>query len=352
MEESMIRMRWRLGLGFAPVALALVLGCEESNTPPASPTAAAPSASAPAAPEPASSTAAAPAASAVPDVAQAGPSTGTEEEDESMADVKEHHRHHHHGGFAMFIAMSLDLLGTTPEQDASIKKIQTDMRAKMAPARDAEKNLLGVIGSGVSAGKIDKAKVDAAIAKVTAASASVHDAVADSLNQLHATLTPPQRTALMDKVEAHYQVWHEANSDDEPAEKDAHGGHLGHLAKELNLTPDQVEKIRASFKTSMGTAAHPDPAEAEAHLKAFGAAFEADTFDAKTITTGGPASAHMATWGATRMARFYQAVAPVLTPEQRTKLADSLKKHANYQVGDAKPADAKPADAKSSEAKK
>ncbi len=281
--------------------LATAVGCGSNTAPAASPA----SPASPAAP-------AAPGASA--DVAPAG-STATEEEDESMADLKEHHRHHHHGGFAMFIAMSLDSLGTTPDQDAAIKKIQADMRAKMLPAHDAEKSLLSTLADGVAAGKIDQAKVAAAIAQVSSSAAGVHDAVADSLNQLHAALTPPERVALVDKVEAHIDVWRQANSEDEPAEKDAHGGHLGKLTKELGLSPDQVEKIRASFKSSGASApAHFDATEAEAHLKAFGAAFESDTFDAKTLTTGGPANAHIATWGATRMVRLYAATSVLSCP--------------------------------------
>ncbi len=76
--------------------------------------------------------------------------------------------------------------------------------------------------------------------------------------------------------------------------------------------------------------AHFDRKEGEAHLKAFGKAFTSDVFDAKTITTGAIANVHMATWGLTRTARFYEAAAPVLTPDQRTKLADALRHHANY----------------------
>ncbi len=299
----MIRMRWMFGL--APVALSLAVGCG-SNSPQAT----------------------SPGGTA--DVAPAG-STPTDEEDESIADLKDHHRHHHHGGFAMFVAMSLDSLGTTPEQNAAIKKIQADMYAKMQPAHDAEKNVLLALADGVAVGTIDQTKVDAAVAQTSSAASGVHDAVADSLNQLHATLTPPQRAALVDKVEAHFNVWHQANSEDEPVEKDAHGGHLGKLSKDLGLSSDQVEKIRASFKSSIAAApVHFDAKEAEFHMKAFDAAFASDTFDAKTLTTGGPANAHIANWGATRMARFYEAVAAVLTPDQRTKLADSLRRHANY----------------------
>jgi Spy/CpxP family protein refolding chaperone len=249
--------------------------------------------------------------------------------DESAGDLREHHRHHHHGGFAMFVAMSLDLLDTTPEQATALNKIQGDMYAKMQPAYDAEKHLLSSVADGVAAGKIDKGKVDLAIAQLSAAAGQVHEAVADSLNQLHAVLEPQQRMALVDKISAHFEVWDEVNSADESAERDAHGGHLGRVAKELGLSPDQVEKSRANFKASVsGTPPHFDRKEAEEYMTAFGKAFAGDAFDARTLGTA--ANAHIATWGATRMARLYEAVVPVLTPEQRAKLADVLRRHSNY----------------------
>ena len=300
----MIRLRWIFGIALA--TLGVTSGCGSNAPQPASPSV------------------------ATADVAPAG-TVPTDEEDESMADLKEHHRHHHHGGFAMFVAMSLDTLGTTPEQKTAIEKIRADMQAKMQPAHDAEKALLLTLADGAAAGKIDQAKVDAAIAAVSSAAAGVHDAIADSLNQLHAVLTPEQRAALAGKVEAHYAVWNQVNSKEEPAEKDARRGHLGKLASELGLSTDQVEKIRANVRASLeGAHVRFDPSETEAYVKAFAAAFASDTFDARALPTAGPANAHIATWGATRMAHFYEGVTPVLTPDQRAKLADSIRRHANY----------------------
>jgi Spy/CpxP family protein refolding chaperone len=292
----MIRKRWFYAL--TPALFSVVVGCS-GNTPPA-------------------------ASADSTGVAAAGA-----DEDESTADLKEHHRHHHHGGFAMFIAMSLDSLNVSPEQKAQIEKIQADLHAKLLPAHDAEKNLLLTLADGIAAGSIDQAKVDAAIAQVTTAAAGVHDAVADSLNQLHEVLKPEQRAALVDKVEAHFDVWQHANVEDDAAENKEQHGHLDRLAKELALSPDQVEKARGSLKASSG-GTHFDKAEGEAHLKAFGAAFASDKFDAKQLTTGANANAHIASYGATRVAHLYEAVTPVLTPDQRTKLADSIRKHANY----------------------
>jgi Spy/CpxP family protein refolding chaperone len=264
----------------------------------------------------------------VADVAPAGSAEATYDDD-STAELKEHHRHHHHGGFAMFIAMSLDSLGTSPEQDATLAKIQADMRAKMRPAHDAEKSLMLTLADGVAAGSIDPSKVDAAVAQVSSAAAGVHDAVADSLNQLHAVLTPEQRAALADKVEAHLAVWRDANTDSD-MKKEAREGRLAELQKSLALTPDQVEKVRASLADSMGRAGQYDRKQGEASLEAFRTAFEADQFDAKSLTLSGPANAQIATWGATRMSRFYEAVGPVLSADQRARLADILRRHANY----------------------
>jgi Spy/CpxP family protein refolding chaperone len=201
----------------------------------------------------------------------------------------------------------------------------------MQPAHDAEKKLLTVLADGIASGKIDNGKVQSATKQVSDAAAGVHDAVTDSLNHLHAVLTAPQRAALVDKVEAHFAVWTQTNSEDESAERDAHGGHLGALAKDLELSPLQVEKIRADFKASTAAApVHFDRVQSEEHLRAFGEAFASDSFDAKTLSTGGAANAQIANWGAARIVRFYEAVNPSLTLDQRMKLASSLRRHANY----------------------
>jgi Spy/CpxP family protein refolding chaperone len=247
-------------------------------------------------------------------------------EEESTDDLREHHRHHHHGGFAMFVAMSLDLLGTTPEQDAAITKIQAEMSAKMQPANDAEKDLLNVLADASATGTLEKARVDAAVSRVSAEAATVHEAVADSLNQLHAILSPPERAALVDKVEAHFAVWSEAN-----VETDAAARRLGRLAKELALSQSQVEQARTKLESPLdGLPTRFDRTEGDEHLKAFAKAFTGDAFDARTLPAAGMSDSHLAAWGATRCARFYEAVIPVLTPDQRPKLAELLRRHANY----------------------
>ncbi len=259
------------------------------------------------------------AATQAPPASVAGASA---EEEDATAGLIEHHRHHHHGGVTLLIAMSLDTLGLSPEQRPAVEKIRSDLHARMEPARAAEQNLLGTLADGLAAGVIDPAKVDAAVAQLTSAAANVHDASTDALNQLHGVLTPPQRAALVDKLEAHWSVWQRANTDEDD--------HLTQLTADLALTPDQIDKIRGSQAEAMKAVPRFDPQEITAHVRAFGDAFRSQTFDAKTLTTGGAATAHMVGWGAAHMAHFIESVSPVLTPEQRGKLAQTLRLHANH----------------------
>jgi Spy/CpxP family protein refolding chaperone len=257
-------------------------------------------------------------------------SGGAAADDEGAADLSEHHRHHHHGGVTMFIAMSLDSLGISPEQQTVVEKVQADLFAKMAPARVAERGVVLAIADGIAAGAVDRGKVDSAIDQVASAAAALHESTVDALNQLHAVLTPPQRAALVEKVQAHWDVWKRANAAEERAGQDPGGEHLAQLARDLGLTRDQVDKVRASVGAMSGEPARFDPREVDSHLQMFGPAFEADPFEAKTLAHEGSANARLAGWGAAHMARFYEAVDPVLSPDQRAKLAAMLREHADH----------------------
>jgi Spy/CpxP family protein refolding chaperone len=238
----------------------------------------------------------------------------------------EEHREHHHGGVMMLVAMSLKELDLSPDQRATIEKIRTDLLGKMEPARAAGKDLSNTLADGVAAGAVDRAKADAAIEKLAAQAQGVHDATLDALNQLHAALNAQQRGALIDAIQAHWEKWKEAQGKDEQDDKQHHSGHLLALAKELGLSRDQAEKIKANFRDQMKSNPQDHQhKEVQEHMQAFGAAFKGDAFDAKAVKTGAAAGAHMARWGATRMARFLEAAAPVLTPEQRTRLAQSIR---------------------------
>lgn len=246
----------------------------------------------------------------------------------ATAELQEHHRHHHLGGVTQFIAMSLDTLGEDDAKHAQIEKIQNSLYACMAPAGEVQNKVLLTLADGVAAGAVDKSKVDATIGQSDTAS-SVHQCSIDALNQLHALLSPAERTALVDKVNAHSEVWHHANHDVEANAKELQA-QVAELTRELSLAPDQVEKISTALRSALGGLASKfDPKKAEAHRQAFAQAFVGETFDAKSITPVG--QTHLSSHGTARMALFYETLAPLLTPTQRTTLAEHLREHASHQ---------------------
>jgi Spy/CpxP family protein refolding chaperone/uncharacterized membrane protein len=248
-------------------------------------------------------------------------------DDDVTAGLMEHHRYHHHGGVMLLIAMSLDTLGVPPEEREAVEKIRHELHARMDPVRIAEQNLVTLLADGLVAGKFDQAKADDGVVQVTAAAAAVNDAATDALNQLHSVLTPPQRTTLVDKVEAHWAVWQKANADDTGPSL-PEGSHLATLVTDLGLKSDQIDKIRAGLAEQMKAVPRLDPQEITAHLRAFGDAFRSETFDAKGLTRARDANTHMAGWGAAHLADFVGTVSPILTPGQRATLAQRLHQHA------------------------
>ncbi len=93
--------------------------------------------------------------------------------DDSVNEELRNYHRHHHGGVTMFISMAIDTLGLDEAKKAAVAKIQSDLRAEMAPTHDAEHDLLSVIADGIASGKIDTSKVDAAVEKVAAASSGI-----------------------------------------------------------------------------------------------------------------------------------------------------------------------------------
>jgi Spy/CpxP family protein refolding chaperone len=112
---------------------------------------------------------------------------------------------------------------------------------------------------------------------------------------------------------------------------DGEHGRLGKLTHELDLTPEQVEKIRAGLKpkaeSSLGSTDSKLVSDVDARLAAFSTAFAGESFDAKTLSAWEPEDSHLVSAGMTRLVRFCEVITPILTPEQRTKFAASLREH-------------------------
>ena len=266
---------------------------------------------------------------AAPPSALAVGTEASNEPDEVTAGLIEHHRFHHHGGATLFIAMSLDTLGVSPEQRVALANIRGALHARMEAARLAEQRLITVLADGLVAGNVDQSKVDAAMLQVSSAAETVHEATADAMNELHAVLTPLQRGALADKMEAHWHLWQQANLDDNRSTNQDMSS-LAMITEELSLTNDEADKIRAGLGERMTRVTPLAASVVDTRLRAFGDAFRGDAFDAKNIPSSIASNEQLAAWGAAHMTNLVEAAVLVLTVEQRTKLATHLREHAAH----------------------
>jgi len=242
---------------------------------------------------------------------------------DTSADVDSRHRNH--GGVVRLIGVSLRELPLTPEQRRKLEALREDVIAKMQPIRDLGTELASVLAGGVASGTVDRAKAEAIAAKLHDATLAQREGRADALNRLHATLTPEQREALVDKMQALWARWREewegASTFVEPPPDN-----MDILQGKLGLTPEQMARIHARFAAAMqGVVAESFAEDAAARAQAFGAAFRADAFDAESSE---PAPPHVGTFGAIRMTRFFEAFAPELTPAERVTLAQMIRDHA------------------------
>jgi hypothetical protein len=252
----------------------------------------------------------------------------------AASELMEHHRHHHHGGVNKFIVMSLDTLGVPEAKQGRVDKLQGKLYGCLTPARDLEDGLLLTLADGVAAGAIDTGKVDSTIAQMDAAASAVHGCSADTLNRLHATLSRSERAALVAKVQAHWEVWRQANYEADAGGR-GKGSRLSDMSQELGLTPDQVDRISAALETNFASLAGKfDPNKVDAHVKEFSTGFLRSSFDARALTAN--ANGHLTTCGAQRMAMFYEIVTPLLTPEQRKTLSLRLREHAGQPLASAR----------------
>jgi len=328
-STRIVARRLRLGAAGVVAVMAYIgsaAGCEGERAgapPPAMPPAASSAATATAT----AVTSTAPAPSAPPSAsAAAGASPPPVAGQSAEVSEGDEHRRHHYAGVLGLVAMSLNDLDLTADQRTSVEKVRADLVADFAPARAAGKDVANLLADGVAAGAINRAKVDAAIDKLSAQVGKAQDGARDALNRLHAALTPQQRAALVDDVQAHWEKWKAAHGEDEKEDGHHRSGYLLALVKELNLSRDEAQKIKASFRDlNKGKSQDHQHKEVVDHLQAFATAFKSDKFDAKKLAGGNAAGASLAKWGATRRARFLEAAAPILTPDQRSKLAQMIR---------------------------
>ena len=132
------------------------------------------------------------------------------------------------------------------------------------------------------------------------------------------SLSPAERAALVDKVQAHCQVWRQDNHDQQPARRERRGRlaklptraepHAGPGHQDLGGPPRDAGRTPREF----------DPKKVKRHVEAFSKTFASDSFDAKSRHVERERRSRELRRGANG-ALLRDRDSPVLTPEQRTK---------------------------------
>ena len=252
------------------------------------------------------------------------------------AAVNDHDRHGHKMPLFGGIDQLTDL---TPEQGTKIKAIEDGLHANHAAMRDAHQKLDELLAKGLEAGQLDQTAVDAQVAELARLETSQHAAMADGLDQLHAVLTPAQRTTLVASEQARFAKFdgregreHDHKGDDA---KEAHDGEglrgPMKMFRDLDLTAGQKDALVAKLPAPPADVAQPDAKRADhvAKMKSFTSAFASDSFDAKSFDFGKEAP-KMERGGPDRMVHVVAAAIDVLDAGQRTKLATELRDHSEH----------------------
>jgi Spy/CpxP family protein refolding chaperone len=228
---------------------------------------------------------------------------------------------HHHGHHAGLVGQALKLDSLTLEQRAGVKELVVERRSARTPVRQADARVLSQLAQEVEQASIDAQALAPSLNAENTAAVAESAAEKDTLNRLHALLTPAQRNQLVDRVESEHARAHEGP-------RAGHGRGEG-WGQKLGLTPEQKSQIATNLRAERPASApggeeHARRPDQEQESRSALEAFRGDSFTPDALV-------HVER-GGERAEILARAMVPVLTPAQRKALADSLRQRAAHKV--------------------
>lgn len=227
-------------------------------------------------------------------------------------------------GHMKVIADALGDVPLTATQRATIEKMATDAEARHADAHAAHQALALAIAAQVEAGQIDRAALQPKIDALVAAVQRSQPADRAAFEQLHALLTPDQRVAFVDSVQARVSAKMGAMHDKHP---------LKQWATDLQLTDAQKTQIHDAIKARFQAMAqgHDHEAPPWAHMHEQGAklmaAFKQDRFVMDEVSPPKDVAAKAKAMS-DHVLGLAETALPVLTPQQRAIAAQKIRERA------------------------
>lgn len=239
-------------------------------------------------------------------------------------------RRWHHAWFAGMLFGSLHEIKLTDAQKTSVEKIKKQFATPDKSGEKPFKDFNDALVAGVKAGKIDTTQLGPLYAEVDKAAQARHDKEVQALNALHAALDSASRKALVEAVQKRRSAREARMAKAAVKKKDWKTEfakrRLDRLTRELGLDADQQKKVQALLAQDMpAKPTEEQKAAAKKRVDDFLAAFEKDTFDAKSLDLGELPGKNAHTMMDHRVA-FLNKLLPILKPEQRDKYATQLER--------------------------
>jgi Spy/CpxP family protein refolding chaperone len=207
------------------------------------------------------------------------------------------------------IGGALQKICLTDEQKSKIEKLGDKVMPKEEAVSKARRALRDDLVEQLKSGKVDDAALDDAIDDLVDAREEASPVLRKALKDLHGILDPGQRKAFVEAIGNRMKEL-----------KAGSGGMLDDLAKDLGLNDDQKHRIRVALDTRK---AEMEDASTVA-TKVFDA-FKKDDFDLDKIVPEKEVGDRTRK-GAEGMVDVTKKLVDILTPDQRTKLADKIER--------------------------
>lgn len=224
--------------------------------------------------------------------------------------------------------LDLGLAGVPVEtrQRAKLDAIRATLVTRTEPVRVAQRQLLALLANGVDAGRIDTAAADASMKRLVDSAQQTAPAVIEAVNDLHAALTPEQRSRTRGAFFMRWQAGVEERAREGNAVRAPGTGpasRLPMLTEGLVLTTEQLDAVRArlqSVRREPGLPSREDHARHRALMNAFRSAkFDAGSFG---VADDFVRSAQLPVEQATQVT---MALLPQLNPAQRGLFSQALR---------------------------
>ncbi len=231
-----------------------------------------------------------------------------------------------HSGFVGLVLRSGREADLAPEQKIAVGDIQQRLEDEEPPLSTLNDFRADLV-SGIRAGKLDEKKLQDDYAAIDQNLLLQQKAQADAIDALHAALDATARGLLVAaarlRLEAMFRARPELADAGGLVEQARVNHQLGRVKVELGLDEAQAEKVKPMLAKSGVSPAVGEALKARvrAHAEEMLAAFEKDPLDAHALDlspAGGKSPPHASL---ERETKFIGQVLPLLTPEQRERLA-------------------------------